>query len=305
MIHQLSQAIEMLIKRGIEGVEVSFDRPAEDFSSRLSVPTVNAFLYDVREEVALRSSEWSFERSNGAVRVLGVPFHATCSYVLTAWPVHTPGASDPRPSVREHELLGKLMQFLASRTEIPADIVDGLQDLPADVFGDSAGGPPAAGTGQLSPPVPLTLSTVDDKGSLSEFWTALGCKLRPSFVLRATIALDRPVVRESAQAASSLRLDLDPVDQGPLGSQPRYLIGGRVTTREGRPLHVRVSIDALNRQVESDAQGNYALRDIAAGTHVVRVASIRDGSELHSRTLKVPRTSKSDSSYDLILEPGS
>ena len=53
----LDEALRSLLKRelerhGFEGVEIAFDAPATDWSAKLTNPTVNLFLYDLRENVA-------------------------------------------------------------------------------------------------------------------------------------------------------------------------------------------------------------------------------------------------------------
>ena len=170
---------------------MSFDRPSEEYAGKVSVTTVNAFLYDVREETQLRSNERSFVRSNGVVSVLPPPFYVTCSYVITAWPVKGLSTADQRPSLWEQDLLGQVMQFLASQPEIPGDLAKN----------------------DFKCPVPLRISAIDEKGSLSEFWTALGNKIRPSFVLNATIAFEPPFKEEKHPAATSLRVAIGPIDE--------------------------------------------------------------------------------------------
>src|SRR5215208_2519463 len=53
----LDEALRTLLRRelerhGFEGVEIAFDAPATDWSAKLTNPTVNLFLYDLRENIA-------------------------------------------------------------------------------------------------------------------------------------------------------------------------------------------------------------------------------------------------------------
>src|SRR3954462_10423041 len=48
-----------LERHGFEGVDIAFDAPSREWSGQLSKPTVNVFLYDLRETESLRTSEWS------------------------------------------------------------------------------------------------------------------------------------------------------------------------------------------------------------------------------------------------------
>ena len=59
MLADLDETLRVLLKRelarhGVDGVEVAFDAPARDWSSQLSGPTVNLFLYDLRESHEFR-----------------------------------------------------------------------------------------------------------------------------------------------------------------------------------------------------------------------------------------------------------
>ena len=53
-IADLDEALRILLKReldkhGFEGVEVAFDAPSKEWSGKLTGPTVDLFLYDMRE----------------------------------------------------------------------------------------------------------------------------------------------------------------------------------------------------------------------------------------------------------------
>ena len=61
-----------LERHGFEGVDIAFDAPAREWSGQLSKPTVNIFLYDLREAEALRTSEWSRDPARRA-HVRGPP----------------------------------------------------------------------------------------------------------------------------------------------------------------------------------------------------------------------------------------
>ena len=55
---------ELPVKNG--EIEISFDQPRRDWSSRISKPTISIFMYDVRENNVLRRHQW--ERMNGNSR---------------------------------------------------------------------------------------------------------------------------------------------------------------------------------------------------------------------------------------------
>src|ERR1700759_3152688 len=57
-----------LERHGFEGVDIAFDAPAREWSGQLSKPTVNIFLYDLREAEGLRSPEWGSSKTGGEAR---------------------------------------------------------------------------------------------------------------------------------------------------------------------------------------------------------------------------------------------
>ena len=54
MIADLDEALRRLLERelerhGFDGVEIAFDAPTKEWSGKLTSPTVDLFLYDLRE----------------------------------------------------------------------------------------------------------------------------------------------------------------------------------------------------------------------------------------------------------------
>src|SRR5882672_10058757 len=57
MIHEVDDSLGRLIAEEVldgSDVEVAFDAPTKDWTTRRNAPTVNIFLYDVREDLARR-----------------------------------------------------------------------------------------------------------------------------------------------------------------------------------------------------------------------------------------------------------
>lgn len=167
MIHDVDDALRALIEDdALEGeVEVSFDAPTKDWASRRSVPTVNVFLYDIREDVGRRDVAPQVVRNDdGRVVDRRPPARRfKLSYLLTAW---TQRAED------EHRLLsGLLSRFLASDT-IPEEHLGGsLENSPVPVV------------------LNLALPPSQDR-SLSDIWSALGGEMKPSLDLVVVAPLD-------------------------------------------------------------------------------------------------------------------
>src|SRR5919198_4590378 len=122
MLADLDETMRSLLKRelerhGFDGVEIAFDAPARDWSGQLSSPTVNMFLYDLRESQEGRPNEWLNDRAeNGHAREIRPPMLMECSYAVTAW---TQAVED------EHRLLSQVLAVLFAYPEIPQDKLNG------------------------------------------------------------------------------------------------------------------------------------------------------------------------------------
>jgi hypothetical protein len=170
VIHEVDDALRRLVLRDAvngSGVEVSFDAPTKEWSSRRSAPTINIYLYDIREDLLRREVEYEEIRSP-AGRVLErrpPPRRFKLSYLVTVW---TQRAED------EHRLLSSLLSCLLRHETLPDELIGGaLADLP-----------PTLVTVALPPP--------QDR-SLADVWSALGGELKPSLdlVLTAPIPVGR------------------------------------------------------------------------------------------------------------------
>jgi hypothetical protein len=167
VIDDLDRTIEALLRAHLPAslagqLAISFLAPDSDFPpSSVPPPALDLFLYDLREDRDLRSTEWIVDEESGTRRP--PPLRLACSYLVTAWAA--PGSADV---VREeHRLLGEVVRVLVRHRTIPADLLAGVlaeQPLP----------PPA--TSLQAGPLP----------SVGEFWQAAG---RPKAALAYTVTL--------------------------------------------------------------------------------------------------------------------
>ncbi len=199
MIQDLDESLRALVRRDAlngSGVDVSFEAPTKDWSARRNTPTVDLYLYDIREDLMRREVMWEPVRANDG-RVTNrrpPPRRFKFSYLVTAW--------TQRPE-DEHRLLSSLLSCFLAHEFVPPDLLAGALagiDLPVLL------------TIALPPPA--------DR-SLSDVWTALGGELKPSLDLVVTA----PVIDTREQPAGP-----------PVLEQPRIKVGGEaVTDRKARP----------------------------------------------------------------------
>jgi hypothetical protein len=174
MINDLDKTLEELFKRElpeelVSQVTISFDTPDDQFPpSSVSLPAIDLFLYDLRENLELRSNEWIEERhSSGIALRKRPPVRVECSYLITAWP----SESVPNPAQDEHHMLGEIMNVLLGYPTIPAGVLQG--SLKAQ-----------------EPPLPAISLQPSRLQSLGEFWQALGGKPKAALNYSVTIAIE-------------------------------------------------------------------------------------------------------------------
>ncbi|MEA2563592.1 MAG: hypothetical protein QOH06_5096 [Acidobacteriota bacterium] len=171
MFDDLDRSIENLLKSELPAdlvsqVTISFATPDNSFPpSTVSLPAIDLFLYDIRENRDMRDGEWRVERQSDGSAVRRAPLvRVDCSYLITAWP----SDSSPAPAKDEHRLLGEVMKALLRHTSLPSAVLEGSLQ------------------GQ-QPPLPSSTLQPGRLQSLAEFWQALGGK--PKATLSYTVTL--------------------------------------------------------------------------------------------------------------------
>lgn len=177
MLDDLDSTLEQLLTRELPdlqrssetNVAISFEIPI-DIKQK---PAINLFLYDVRENMDLRSSEWSVQRrDNGTAVKKRPPARVDCSYLITAWA----SSDDPQ---QEHHILGEVMKVLLRYRTLPEAILQGSLK------------------GQERLPVAVGLRS-NYLQSLGEFWQAIGGK--PKAALNYTVTISVPVDEETEES---------------------------------------------------------------------------------------------------------
>jgi hypothetical protein len=167
VIHEIDDALRKLVERELagSGVEISFEAPTSDWAARRSSPTVDLYLYDIREDRDRRNMAMEPVRDKTGV-IVGrrrPPRMFKLSYLVTAW--------TQRPE-DEHRLLSTILACAVRYDALPRDILSGtLLEQPLNV------------------PVTVALPPPEDR-ALSDVWTALGGELKPSLDLVITAPVD-------------------------------------------------------------------------------------------------------------------
>ena len=161
MIHEVDETLRLLMRQeALQGadIDILFETPTKEWASRRNTPTIDVFLYDIREDLG-RREEGVIALRDEQGKVTGrrrPPRYYKLSYLVTAW--------TQRPE-DEHRLLSACMAAFLKHGELPASLLVGsLQELGLGIVVNIA----------LPPP--------QDR-SISDIWTALGGELKPSLEL--------------------------------------------------------------------------------------------------------------------------
>ena len=176
MIHDVDETLRALIRHDVlagSEADVVFEAPTKDWSSRRNAPTLDVYLYDIREDLRRREHgvidvHDTDGRTTGRRRP---PRHYKLSYLVTAW--------TQRPE-DEHRLLSAVLGCFIQHDRLPDEFLAGqLVDLGMPV------------------PITVALPPPEDR-ALSDVWSALGGELKPSLDLVVTLPLDTLVFQPAA-----------------------------------------------------------------------------------------------------------
>lgn len=247
MIDDLDRTIETLLKEELPikngEVDVKFDQPTREWGARLTRPTLNFFLYDVRENATLRQHHWQqVADGNGRshqAQQKRTPFRIDCNYLLTTW------ATEPDD---EHRLLARTLLALFRHPTLPETVLQGaLQNQPFEV--------------------PAAVARQDKLTNPAEVWSALDNEMRPSISYVITLALDpwQPIAGPIVRTLTLHSL----VRQEPERGEKVVHIGGTVH-KDGDPQpDIAVALKGTGFVDNSKADGTFVLGGVPPGEYTL------------------------------------
>lgn len=205
MIEEVDETLRGLIRTEVlsgSQVEVSFDAPTKDWAARRNAPTINLYLYDIREDVARRDAAWApiYAPEGYVTGHQPPPRHYKLQYMVTAW--------TQRPE-DEHRLLSACLgAFLRHETLGPAEMTGALAEQPLPAM------------------VSVALPLGPDR-SIADVWSALGGELKPSLdlVFNAPFVVGRSVTA-GAPVRELPRLSIARADDDREAERPKRPVPG-------------------------------------------------------------------------------
>jgi hypothetical protein len=261
-IADLDDALRTLLKRelerhGFEGVEIAFDAPSKEWSGKLTGPTIDLFLYDLREALDRSVATPTERRGNGLPTVTDPPLHLELTYAVTAW---TKAVED------EHRLLSQVLAVLFSFSEIPPDVIRGNSSTTLSRAETSVGRP---------------------REEKADFWSSVGGQYKASIDLVAQIVIESGavLVRGPEVRTSTVRVRQSDAPRSTM--EELHRIGGTVSDSDGLPLAgAWIALPDAGRWTASDGRGRFNFSRVPVGTHRV-LARTADGADGEA-TVAVP-----------------
>lgn len=168
MIHEIDDALRRLVRDEAlpgSGVDIVLEAPTKEWAARRNAPTVNIYLYDIREDLRRRSRGLinEYDERGQVVRRVAPPRYVKLSYLVTAW--------TQRPE-DEHRLLSSLLLCFLRFDALAPPVLTGS-------------------VAAIGMPVPMTvaLPPPEDR-AFADVWTALGGELKPSLDVVVSAPVD-------------------------------------------------------------------------------------------------------------------
>lgn len=262
MIDDLDQVLRQLLIRELpiknSEVDIRFDLPKREWSSRVSRPTLNLFLHDLRENNTLREPAWEIERNgDGTVTKRRKAVRMDLHYMITAWVADHPED--------EHRLLARTLLALFRSPHLPDDLLpESMQDQPV--------------------PIPISVAQFDEFRTPADIWSALDNELRPAIACTVTLALNPykaitgPLVTtrdlrfgQATELPSQQRLDET------AGEDRFWMVGGRLSGVEASEAErAQLMLVERSQSIPIQEEGRFIIGNMEAGDYTLEV-SFGDG----------------------------
>jgi hypothetical protein len=270
MFDDLDEVLRQLLIRDIpikgSEVDITFDQPKREWSARLSRPTLNLFLHDIRENVKLRQQGQEFERAMTGTNQVTQRHKAhriDLHYAITAW------AKEPED---EHRLLALALLALFRHPTLTEDLPDSLQDQPA--------------------PIAVKVAQYDELEKPSDLWNVMDNQQKPVINCVVTLALHpfkpvtSPAVRTRelvvGQSAEPARQQL----QAEGGARRTWTIGGTIRSRNGPLQGLKVVLQPGGRVATLQPEGRFVIGSLDAGEYTLEISA--EGQSPARHAIQVP-----------------
>ena len=257
MISDIDEVLQKLLTKEIEikgnEIDIKFDQPKREWSSRLGKPTLNLFLFDIRENLRLRGAEQytTIRRPDGTAEVRRNLVRMDLRYLLTAW------VKDPDD---EHLLLSTSLIALLRNPFVPSKyLTDNLKTQPS--------------------PIPIEVATFPvEKGPVDKFteiWGVLDNEMRPAILVTLTVAIDpyQPMIFKQVTSREIGFYQQDAIDPDEdtsgnrIKSKSYRSVGGKVESKKYAPTTLKLYLVEQDLFLELNEEGTFVLNNLPEGEY--------------------------------------
>lgn len=244
---------------GFDDIDVVFDTPSKEWASKLTRPTVNLFLCDVRRSQLPGAKGPEGGRDGNRSTEKAPAMRVDCIFAITTW---------SKAVADEHRLLSQVLGVLYAHPIL-----------------DDHLGPRFNSAGQSF----SILASVGDQRpeQRADFWRSVGGVYKPALDYVVTLSVDSGTVTSRGPDVRSVRMRSMLADRPKGAVHEMAHIGGVVRDPDGEPVaDAWVTVTNLGRIVTSDEEGRFRLSRITPGEHEVRIRD-EEGRQA-TVTLEVP-----------------
>ncbi len=276
MIADLDESIrQLLIQRGNLNsgeVDIAFDLPSREWAAGVSKPTVNLYLYDIRESHDLKNPvPWVNRPGPNNTTIKSRPdVRISLTYCVTAF---ANAVED------EHRLLTRALITLFQNPNLPPEVLQGA------VAGQEIRTFAAQPDGVMSSP--------------ADFWGALDNDMKPSIDYRVTLTLDlNQEIPVGLALTSQFKLGLKVGEEEAIRVEELPMqIGG--TVHQGDDLDQGIpgaGVTLLERGLDAttDERGRFTFSGVPEGSYTLVISA--PGADEQRREIQVP-----SGSYDVSI----
>ncbi|AWK41556.1 DUF4255 domain-containing protein [Photorhabdus laumondii subsp. laumondii] len=257
-IIEINQALNTILSQYLnitgQNIDIRFDLP--EINSIQSEPTVSVFLYEIHEDLQLRSAE--SRRYNPSTNTL-LPgwVNINCNYLITYWDASKPSSDSSSPDSQPNNQAAQVM------TRILNALINNRQLT----------GLPGAYT--------RIIPQQENLNSLGNFWQALGNRPRLSLLYSITVPMKLKNIEDNVIPVSKISAS---VDQKPNldNSQINQALIDKLCVELGGTEDVRLALAKVNLTTKPDTENNQnqenesVIVEVSGITSVTYLPQIKD-----------------------------
>ncbi|CEE95329.1 conserved hypothetical protein [Xenorhabdus nematophila str. Anatoliense] len=237
IIIEVNKALNAILSQYLQipgsQIDIRFDLP--EINSIQSEPTVSVFLYDIHEDLQLRTAEP--RRYNPATSIL-LPgwVNINCNYLITYWDANKPSSDssspDSQPDNQAAQVMTRVLNALINNRQLT--------------------GIPGAYT--------RVIPQQENLNSLGNFWQALGNRPRISLLYSITVPMKLKNIENNIISISQISATVDQKSSLD-SSQINQALTDKLCAELGGTEDVRLALAKVNLTTEPDTENNQNLEN--------------------------------------------